>query len=358
MPPSISSTSGAWNHGNSVTISGSGFGTKSPATPHWWDDFESGILGSNIEGRTPLYGPANWDAGSIGGTNHEPTITDTQQRHSLSTRCAVCDDDPAEGNWNIRIRAPITALGDGAKFYYFFRHRLSKNGVFSDNFKPADHYNSAFSADLYIGMGHPDTDPVLRTDNVMSDAPGALFNGSSQSAVLDTWVAYEEEIGLALSGGTRRGWLHTPGAISQVWDDQAMNRTLTAGNTIVNCTFGEYHNTGYNYIYHIDEVYIDNTFARVMVGDAATFTACAVREIQIPTAWSSNSITVIVKRNTFGLSATAYLYVIDSNGSPNSSGVPITFGGTGGDLITGLRGIGSIAGIPSTMDLGIRPLTP
>src|SRR5262245_17562818 len=42
MPPSITSTSGSQAHAATLTINGSGFGTKSPAIPYFWADFEQG----------------------------------------------------------------------------------------------------------------------------------------------------------------------------------------------------------------------------------------------------------------------------------------------------------------------------
>jgi len=75
-----------------------------------------------------------------------------------------------------------------------------------------------------------------------------------------------------------------------------------------------------------DDLYLDDTWARVMIGNASTFAASRIREVQIPTAWANGSITVQVNRGTFGASASAWLYVIDSTNTP-SAGFPITFGG-------------------------------
>lgn len=44
--PSVSSTSGTFSHGNSVTISGSSFGSKSTAAPVKYDDFDGGVAGN------------------------------------------------------------------------------------------------------------------------------------------------------------------------------------------------------------------------------------------------------------------------------------------------------------------------
>ena len=47
--PAISGVSGTLSSGQTVTISGSGFGTKPQAAPLLWDDFEQGTAGG-LEG--------------------------------------------------------------------------------------------------------------------------------------------------------------------------------------------------------------------------------------------------------------------------------------------------------------------
>ena len=46
--PSISGVNGTVSHNQSVTISGSGFGTKSPAAPRVYSDFEDGTAGAAL----------------------------------------------------------------------------------------------------------------------------------------------------------------------------------------------------------------------------------------------------------------------------------------------------------------------
>ncbi|MCD6288604.1 MAG: hypothetical protein J7M12_05765, partial [Candidatus Hydrogenedentes bacterium] len=59
-------------------------------------------------------------------------------------------------------------------------------------------------------------------------------------------------------------------------------------------------------------------------GNASTWSACTHREIQIPTAWSNDTITFTVNQGSFPY-GTAYLYVVDSTGAWNENGYPITF---------------------------------
>lgn len=324
--PSISSVSGTLEQGQSIVISGSDFGTKSPAAPLWWDDFEAHTDGVDVGGLSPVHGSTTWSAGNVGGSAIDPIITSANQRTAKSTRSALIDHDPHLNNWTGFISAALGGIGNGGKLYYFFRHRLSKNGNYSDNFKPFVVWTGA-GTNLYIGYSTPGDD--LRTDATARSAPGAIFAGIGQDDVLDVWAGYEEEIGVATSGGTCRGWVHLPTSITQVWNDQSMSSTVPSGESYTDFDFGDYHNT-FNYIFNIDDCYLDNTFARVMVGDATTWAGCAKKEICIPSAWSSTEITATLRHDAFADDATVYLYVVDSGGNVNSDGFEITLGGSGG----------------------------
>ena len=61
------------------------------------------------------------------------------------------------------------------------------------------------------------------------------------------------------------------------------------------------------------DLYYDDTYARVMVGNAATYNACTILEPQIPVAWSNTSITVIPNAGQFETLAGKWVYVFDAN---------------------------------------------
>ncbi|NTW27419.1 MAG: hypothetical protein HGA36_03775 [Candidatus Moranbacteria bacterium] len=83
----------------------------------------------------------------------------------------------------------------------------------------------------------------------------------------------------------------------------------------------------------LDALYIDNSFARVEIGDNAVYENCTHREIQPTTTWdaSGNIILANINKGSFADGAGAYLFVIDEDGTP-SAGFPITFA-TSGDVI-------------------------
>jgi hypothetical protein len=70
------------------------------------------------------------------------------------------------------------------------------------------------------------------------------------------------------------------------------------------------------------DIYLDTSLARVVLGNAATLDACTLREVQIPTAWSESSISIVANLGAMSSGQTAYLFVVDSDGIA-SEGFPI-----------------------------------
>lgn len=71
-----------------------------------------------------------------------------------------------------------------------------------------------------------------------------------------------------------------------------------------------------------DDVYIDNSWARVEIGDQQIYDECTHREMQIPTSWSNNSIEISINQGAFQDGGMVYLFVVDEDGTP-SEGYPI-----------------------------------
>jgi hypothetical protein len=81
----------------------------------------------------------------------------------------------------------------------------------------------------------------------------------------------------------------------------------------------------------MDDIYVDSSFARVMLGNASTYAASTRFEMQVPTSWADGSIELKANQGAFPGGTDAYLYVIDSGGavSNNGSGVKVTFAPAG-----------------------------
>ena len=77
---------------------------------------------------------------------------------------------------------------------------------------------------------------------------------------------------------------------------------------------------------------------RVEFGNASTYSDCTHREIQVPTAWSSDSLSITVNQGTFEDGENSFLFVVDADGNV-SNGFPITIGTDGSEVLppTGFR---------------------
>jgi len=90
---------------------------------------------------------------------------------------------------------------------------------------------------------------------------------------------------------------------------------------------GHYYRTsdGGDLKVYFGEIYVDNTLARVEIGNAPVFGDCTHREIQIPVSWDSNNITFTGNQGTFQDGEQVYLFVVNEF-DVASAGFPVTLG--------------------------------
>lgn len=328
--PSIAQLSGTASDKASVTISGSGFGTKAQAAPHKWDDFETGTTGSALTG---------WYISSTLGANYVPSYSTTRVR--VPGRKSAYQNF-TDGNYNSAMA--LTDQSPGFRTIYisgwFYRE---VGGASSRNVKMWG---------LRGGPGFSEYAPNIRMDQYPNqgagqitslEAPSGACNspdsastiiqndwGLSQDLFPNAWHRFEV-------------WVDTDSAGSNgeytVWVDGVALASLKGKIVAHDCPFPMVMLQNYfatdtgsptPWMRHYwDEVYIDRTRARIEIGNASTWTASSHREIQIPTAWSNNSISFKVNQGSFSVGDKGYLYVIDATGVP-SVGFPITIGSGGG----------------------------
>ena len=66
---------------------------------------------------------------------------------------------------------------------------------------------------------------------------------------------------------------------------------------------------------YLDNVYIANTLARVEIGDRPSYEDCTIRELQPVSSWSPNSIEITVEQGSFPSLNSAFLFVVNTDGS-------------------------------------------
>ena len=84
------------------------------------------------------------------------------------------------------------------------------------------------------------------------------------------------------------------------------------------------------------DIYIDTTFARVLISDSPNAQAGSRSELQIPVSWTSNEIVVQTTPGSFSADETVYLFVIDEEGTWSQGGYEMTVGG--GAEVPGMPG--------------------
>lgn len=319
--PSISGVSGTVSDGSSITISGSGFGTKSSASPLVFDTFESGTNGAQILESAATVG--DWDTGS--GYESWYYTTTLAKAGSKSALWAA-------------------SVGTGN-----YAGSLSKNGVFPtvymDWWMRIDHSGKSRNYKPWRLYGASDTmeaNSVIFCDALgsgMSSYDAGVNNffwsegGDYQDNVWEHWQVWLQHGSIGGANGTIRQYInrvptsdHTDvvtRTTSNVWDQIRVGHYWSFFDEGSGC--GD--NPGANI--YIDNIYIDTAFSRVELCNNATYSSATSCEIIQPTAWSSGSITATV-RSAALTNGTAYLFVFDGSNVNNSTGYAVTIGG-GGD---------------------------
>jgi hypothetical protein len=140
---------------------------------------------------------------------------------------------------------------------------------------------------------------------------------------LNGWHKYEVELVITDQAGGR----------IKVWEDGDLKTDYvgrTDGWTLGNRALaigGFSRESGPDTWQYYADAYMDFSIARVLLGNAATYDASAIREVQSPSVWNDTALTLTANLGKF-TTGTAYLYVVDSTGAVNAIGYPVTVGGT------------------------------
>lgn len=328
--PLISGTSGSFNNGSSITITGSGFGTKAKAAPIRWDDFENATVGQTV----------NQASGGWWNQNSETTwkINSSNQRNN-SSRNAIAelyrsgviykngvgfkqsgktyinlwcrfDWGTGDDSYQIKLFRAAASCGNNAysphvaAFAWFYTSGSSRIQWINK----APEYGMA-STNLYTRLPHPKDRPAPVWLNL-----GMMIDARSTNGSVTVWSS--DHRGGAMLKASRSG------------------QVRTADATFDGMKIGEYvGNGGSGTTLFYDDIYVDNSWSRVELGDKPDYNTCTMREIQVPSQWSGSSVTVTMNQGAFDEGDQAYLFVVDGNNNV-SRGYPATIGGQGQTRIT------------------------
>jgi hypothetical protein len=333
--PVIQQISGALDHKGTITISGSGFGSKTSAAPLVWDDATESDISKNWDGAWPNELPGY-------NTNYYSPMRGINPPHSHDKRYIAGAHAAATGaGYDVIFFKVFSRQPFPSYIYASWYQRADDKWVFGgdNNFKTfaySEGWGPYRANAWYTCYGPPH--PSSNTDFAqwLTKSSPALSNpdvnghnvwwGIGVNPMAGRWS--KVEIAFKVTDQTN-GYV-------RVWENgrQVVNYagpTDTFPGTQRTIGIGGYARMyGYpsNWRYW-DDAYVDTTLSRVVLTDKPVLSQATIIENQIPSAWSDDSITATVNLGQFTQGQTAYLIVVDSSGTPSTTGFAVTAGGAG-----------------------------
>ena len=378
--PSPTAWFGTAERDSSVTITGSGFGSKIPVSPEVWTRWENAGAadGDPVEDDVAEHGwRTSDDAPTYDTFEYCTDFNRDGGQYNVRVLCPGPINGNESRNWIVRKDLDIE-LGDKMFFMLYVRSNWTgakRMGVPVDDAPvawkmwrfgydpaaPGNDGNLPYPVFQYIweacGSEIPPGCMRLKT---LHDPSGSGFEhtlSGGTTAYPDTTLWWSQEFQVELASGrntfdgtTETWFLQEGGSWSVHSTANGMNNADSDDhinpmyNGVAIDRYGRGANNAYGmghdrYHMHFDDVvldYGDDAWARVMLGNAATWNGCTRREYQLATSWAAGTITVTFNPGASNPDDVNYLYIVDSDGNYNSNGLAVTIGGesSGGDDTT------------------------
>ena len=327
------------NSGDSFIISGSSFSSKAKAAPLHFDNFEQGKNGqavslgdywSSYDEGNPIYNSTN-QRNIRSSLNAKFKITNADEFYRIIPELKRDNSKLFLSFW-LYIDIEGTGWLDTGTNPQLKVMRLTNNGSYSD---PPHMLWQSFTDDQVLYEF--DQSYISADDSGGNSLGGGLgrgesYNGGMLKPKKGGWLNVQVQYQNAVAPNvTTIKWRESYGDLPyQGVNYNKITPVLKSGgpylDTIKLGFHAEHADGGYNYW---DDIYIDNSWARVEIGDASTYENCSRREMQIPTSWSPDSITIKVNSGSFNDGEYVYLFVLDTEGNA-SSGHKIMIGESSG----------------------------
>jgi hypothetical protein len=353
--PLINDLDGSFIHGETIGIIGTGFGTKNPAAPLWWDNCEGTVDNPSVlltapisqvvsylsssERRYTETRPAPVEVSSTFRTQYRSSWDGVPQPHQNSNTYIA-------GGHQGSTNAPVVMVAVSprelrTKFFIMWYLRLG------DDWQDVPWQSDSNYKELWIEDGGDSWATASNDVAYYSTGDNTPYNSSDSMMNLEGLHGrdtnnYHVPV---------RQWVHRE-VILDV-DNDFHSYVSRNGSTVIDhhcsgCSTGEdskgvvsigaysvYDNspqaTDDRMKRYFDDIYVDITMSRVVVGNRIRYSDCTIMEPQIPSAWSSGAITVSVNAGALEPCEKAYLFVIDANnvvsdqdlGSSGAQGFPV-----------------------------------
>jgi len=313
--PIIESVAGEASHGMTLQITGQLFGNKPQASPRYWADFESGIDPSDL-GLLQA-----WDE-----FRGELTVENGRPRSTSSIRSDISSTSGAHG--------PVVLRMGSDRWYAFFKRYYAfditiDQGPIGFNLKMnrmwPEQRGSALPYGNNIRMSYQGSEGLVNGRTTAENTQGERHRwGNSTPFIPEAWQT--DEIVYALGGVDVKNGIfdYYRNGEKAGGDSQWIMRTAERPHRYEQFFFDQVSNgtgPGPLWVYY-DEIYLDDTWARVMICTRSIWTMCKRKEIQIPTSWSDTNINIVLNFGDINIqNNTLYIYVIAEDGSVNQRGV-------------------------------------
>ena len=336
--PKVQNVSGALDHNASVTVTGSGFGSKTTAAPLVWDNASGKSITEKWSGGWPNQVPGyNLDY-------YKPMrgISPPHPRDARYIAGAHISNAGAYSGLAVMMYKSIPTPKLPYYIYASWYQRADDQWHFGgdNNYKTFDYSEGS--------------EPYA-----VNKSWYACYGPPHPNSATDDGAQWANEAGTPLSLPDRHGhsawWGHAVNPMAGQWSKVEIAVKVTDqpdgyiniwenGHLVLNYAglTDKYDNPrrtiavggyarmqGYDSNWrYFDDVYIDTSLARVVLADKPVLSQATVIENQIPSAWSDGSITVTVNLGKFTQGQPVYLFVVDPTGTPSTSGLALTAAGT------------------------------
>ncbi|MBE9528377.1 MAG: hypothetical protein IME99_03965 [Proteobacteria bacterium] len=337
--PTIGSVSGTIADGSLITVGGANFGANGPNIL-LFDDFESGTHGSTINTGAGSATVGQWDRIQADFGGNQPIYDNA---YSVSGSMANRGDQTVQttGPGDSTSAAVVDNINTTDVFisYWYYLPTTSSfpctSGSYNCNWKAAWVYGATAADDdqvLPVGLPSSGTEPFTSWAISCNDCYGpsvswfnfSMYKGAwyrisawvhatdDNSSERDLWVMSTDK---SMSVTQKVNW---SGRIFKLPGDMFEHFSLNAwARECSGCAESAPR---------FDDVYLatgSSARARVIVGNASTYSSCTNLSIATVTSWSNTVVTATVRQGSFSSLTNAYLYVIDANGVVNTTGYPL-----------------------------------
>ncbi|NTW27249.1 MAG: hypothetical protein HGA36_02925 [Candidatus Moranbacteria bacterium] len=327
--PVVDSISGNISQGQVVTFSGSGFGEKSVAQPLKFENFSGGSNNTRIYPNDSF-----WEKYGDTGAVYSSTKAHSG---SLSFGSHIL---PGGNDFETNFHTFAAPMNEMFISYWYYIDADSSQGRSVIKLPRISSSEAAGGGGVYNGAGGMTLGGTY--DLLTSTGPYCAFNDGNGAELFTatdvarlespypsnkTWIRVDMYKKLSTAGiadGVVQVKIY---GFNSAVNNAAMTRA--AGQTFlldtVYLAMEDGFESSHNYWMYLDDIYVDNTRARIEICNANTWSAVTKCETQPASVWSfdtgtgASSATVTVSQNSFASGDTGYVYVVDANGQVNNT---------------------------------------